>query len=182
MARSDEYGNEYRQSQATRGERRKPSIGRLRETARYSGGVPYRPFRRGRTRGASGGAEAQPFPDKPDTFMGSLPEWAIYWAHTALGRIPFQDFQYQYSFDGSTIFDFYEFAERIAIEVQGLFWHYEFQGSSVANDQQRKIRAEATGLTLIFIDEDHALRDPIFYLREALAYRDHSRASKGKGL
>lgn len=114
--------------------------------------------------------------------MGTLPEWAIYWAHLALGRKPFQDFQYQYSFDGATIFDFFEFAERIAIEVQGLYWHYEFQGHNLANDILRKIRVESVGMTLIFIDEDMALADPIFYLREALAERDHSRAARGTSL
>jgi hypothetical protein len=35
---------------------------------------------------------------------------------------------------------------------------------------------------MIFIDEDMALADPIFYLREALAERDHSRAAKGSSI
>jgi hypothetical protein len=178
--RTDEYGNPLKRSSTGRGGERRPSLGVLRGAATYQGGVPYVPFRTGQRRGSGvGDTPTQPFPDPPDTWTGTLPEWAIYWAHLALGRKPFQDFQYQYSFDGSTRFDFFEFNERIAIEVQGLYWHYEFQHAQAINDQLRKIRAEAVGLTLIFIDEDHALTDPIFYLREALAERDHSRAAKG---
>lgn len=178
--RTDEYGNSLSKTNSQRGGQL-PSVGRLREAATYRGGIPYAPFRRGtnRLRGISAGDQTQPFPDPPATWMGTLPEWAIYWAHGALGRKEFQDFQYQYSFDGATIFDFFEFMERIAIEVQGLYWHYEFQGNNIANDILRKIRVESVGMTLIFIDEDHALTDPVYYLREALAERDHSRAARG---
>src|SRR5688572_28965978 len=115
MPRQDDYGNTRKiNQQRERG--RAPTTGRLREEARYPGGVPYAPFRRGRSRrgGPGASAEEQPFPNPPDDWMGTLPEWAIYWAHTALGRKEFQDFQYQYSFDGQTIFDFFEFDERIA--------------------------------------------------------------------
>lgn len=179
-SRTDEYGN--RSDGVTRSsEGRKPSVGRLRQEATYLGGVPYAPFRRGRPRrgGIDAGDQQQPFPDPPDTWTGTLPEWAIYWAHTVLGRKEWQDFQYQYVFDNGTIFDFFEFQEHIAIEVQGLYWHYEFKGHNLADDLLRKIRVEAVGIILIFIDEDHALADPVYYLREALAERDHSRAVHG---
>jgi hypothetical protein len=179
--REDDYGNPTggRKTQRERG--RAPTTGRLREQTTYLGGVPYKPFRRGRARrgGIQADTQTQPFPDPPDTWTGTLPEWAIYWAHTVLGRKEFQDFQYQYTLDGAHFYDFYEFLERIAIEVQGLYWHYEFEHKAVVNDQALKVRTEALGLTLIFIDEDHALADPVFYLREALAERDHSRAAKG---
>lgn len=179
--RADEYGNELKRSNQSRGGPR-PATGTLRSVRGGAGSIAYVPFRTGRRRGGVADVSTQPYPDPPDTWMGTLPEWAIYWAHLAIGRKPFQDFQYQYSFDGSTIFDFFEFEERIAIEVQGLYWHYEFQRSQVANDQLRKIRVEAVGLTLIFIDEDMALTDPIFYLREALAERDHSRSATGQSI
>ncbi len=182
MAREDEYGN-AQSKQTSRGEGRRPTLGILRESTRYRGGIPYTPFRRGRTRGGIVGEDtAQKFPDPPATWMGTLPEWAIHWAHEAMGRRPFQDFQYLYTLDGSHYYDFYEFAERIAIEVQGLYWHYEFEQKAAVNDQMLKVRTEALGITLIFIDEDMALRDPIYYLREALNYRDHSRATKGGAL
>jgi hypothetical protein len=184
VARKDDYGNERKVMNQQRERGRAPTIGRLRSSALYRGGVPYVPFRRGRSRrgGPSAAEFTQPFPDPPDTWMGTLPEWAIFWAHGVLGRKEYQDFQFQYSFDGQTIFDFFEFDERIAIEVMGLYWHYEFQDNNIANDILRKIRVESVGMTLIFVDEDHALTDPVFYLREALAQRDHSRAATGKSL
>jgi very-short-patch-repair endonuclease len=183
VPRTDDYGNTRKiNQQRERG--RAPTVGRLRESASYLGGVPYAPFRRGRSRrgGVSAGDQDRPFPEPPPSWMGTLPEWAIYWAHGVLGRKEYQDFQYQYSFDGQTIFDFFEFDERIAIEVQGLYWHYEFEGHDLSQDILRKIRVESAGMTLIFIDEDHALADPVYYLREALAQRDHSRAATGKSL
>jgi hypothetical protein len=180
--REDEYGNSLKRSSQSRGGPA-PSIGVLRGTASYRGGVPYAPFRRGQSRRSGvGNVSTQPFPDPPDTWTGTLPEWAIYWAHTALGRKPFQDFQYIYYNIFGEQWDFYEFSEHIAIEVQGLYWHYEFQKNQVVNDQLRRIRAQSIGITLIAIDEDMALADPIFYLREALAERDHSRASKGSSI
>lgn len=180
MPRTDEYGNPRRMDRAGRGTGRKPSIGRLRQAASYLGGVPYRAFRRGQQRRSGvGEPEAQPFPNPPATWMGTLPEWAIYWAHGVLGRQEFQDFQYLFTFDGSHYYDFFEFEERIAIEVQGLYWHYEFEHKAAINDQLLKVRTEAMNVALIFIDEDHALADPVFYLREALSQRDHSRAAKG---
>lgn len=183
MAKEDDYGNPKTRSSAARGEGRRPTIGRLREAGIYRGGVPYASFRRGRSRRfASGEAQVQPFPDPPPTWMGTLPEWAIYWAHEALGRKPYQDFQYLFTLDGSHFYDFFEFLERVAIEVQGLYWHYEFQRNTAVNDQLLKVRTEMLGITLIFIDEDHALADPIFYLREALNGRDHSRATKGNNI
>lgn len=179
--RQDEYGNPVKQSSAARERGRSPSIGRLRAFTTYPGGVKYQAFRTGRRKGTGvAPAKIQPFPDPPPSWMGTLPEWAIYWAHLTLGRQPFQDFQYLYTMDGSHYYDFFEFAERVAIEVQGLYWHYEFQSNQAVNDQLLKIRTEALGIKLIFIDEDHALADPVFYLREALAERDHSRAATGR--
>jgi very-short-patch-repair endonuclease len=181
-ARSDEYGNPQK-TDRHRERGRAPTIGNLRAASRYRGGVPYQAFRTGRrTRSGIGPTKDQPFPDPPSTWTGTLPEWAIYWAHLAIGRKPFQDFQYQYSFDGNKRFDFFDFAERVAIEVEGLYWHYMFQKAQSVNDQLRKIQAESVGYTLIFIDEDHALANPVFYLREALAERDHSRAATGRSI
>lgn len=135
-------------------------------------------FRVGRRAGIGGGKE-QVFPDPPLTWQGSLPEWAVYWAHLVLKRKPGQDFEYQYVLDPGMILDFYEYDLQIGIEVQGLYWHYMLGGWKLEDDLQRKISAEARGLTLIFIDEDDALDSPIYYVREALQGRDHSRVTRG---
>lgn len=179
-AKEDEYGN-ARKTERARERGRAPSSGSLKGAARYTGGVPYQPFRTGRRRGSGvGQTKDQPFPDPPASWTGTLPEWAIYWAHIVLGRAPFQDFQYIYTVDGSHYYDFYEFQERIALEINGLYWHYEFNRGRAAQDQILKVHTESLGITLIFIDEDDALANPVFYLREALAERDHSRAATGK--
>jgi hypothetical protein len=180
--RQDEYGNSQKTDRQSR-TGHAPTLGVLRKVSTYRGGVPYAAFRTGRRRGTGvASVDTQPFPNPPDTWMGTLPEWAIYWAHLALGRKPFQDFQYlYYNFLGQQ-WDFYEFVEQIAIEVQGLYWHYEFQSNQAQNDQLRRIQASAIGVTLIAIDEDMALADPIFYLREALAERDHSRGASGRSV
>lgn len=136
-------------------------------------------FRPGRRQGLGGGRSEQPFPDPPMTWEGTLPEWAIYWAHLALGKKADQDFEYQYFLDPGTILDFWEYDLNIGIEVQGLYWHYMLGGWKIGDDLQRKIRAESLGITLVYIDEDDALESPIYYLREALLGRDHSRATRG---
>lgn len=152
-----------------------------RELARYIQGETYTPLRTGRSRkfGTSGKQE-QPFPDPPLTWEGTLPEWACYWALNTLGLRERNEFEYQSFFDAGIIFDFFIFDLQLAIEIQGLFWHYEFGGGfQTQYDQERKVRAEAVGITLIYIDEDNILESPIYYTKEALAGRDHSRATRG---
>ena len=135
-------------------------------------------FRTGRRAGLSSDTE-QPFPDPPPTWLGTLPEWAIYWAHLVLGRKEGQDFAYQFMIDPGMIVDFYEYDLNIVIEVQGLYWHYGQGGYKIGTDLERKINAEARGFQLIYIDEDDALESPIYYVREALLGRDHSRVTRG---
>lgn len=181
MAR-DEFGNEYKKTidRSSRGGRR-ALLGALAPFTRYRGGVPYIPIRTGRRTGSgvTGNTPSVPFPEPPGTFTGTRPEWAVYWAHGVLGRKEFIDFDYIFYSAWGEQWDFFEYEQEIAIEIQGLFWHYEFQSGQKQNDQLRRIRAESFGITLIAIDEDHALADPVFYLREALAMRDHSRSAKG---
>jgi very-short-patch-repair endonuclease len=81
---------------------------------------------------------------------------------------------------GRTQIDFREYDVNILIEIQGLFWHYQgLDGFKVANDLDRKATIESLGYTLIYIDEDNANTDPVYYLREARAGRDWSRSARG---
>jgi hypothetical protein len=139
----------------------------------------YTPIRTGRSQGTVGQTKA--YPDRPGWWTGSLPEWAIYWAHTdVLHRKEHEDFEYIFQLDASPNgIDFFEYPEQIGIEIQGLYWHYGQGGFKISSDIERKIRIESTGIILIYIDEDDALRDPVYYLREALQTRDHSRAARG---
>lgn len=146
-----------------------------------SGGKKHQPFRTGRRRGV--GVQTRIFPEPAADWKGTLPEWAIYWAHTTFKLKEGEDFYYIYGFgmtsETDTQIDFYEVDMNLGIEVQGIYWHYTFDGYKRQADIQRRAIIEALGLQLVFIDEDDALRDPIYYLKEAFAGRDHSIASRG---
>jgi len=116
----------------------------------------------------------------PATWTGTLPEWSIYWAHIQLGLKDGQDFQSQFQFSlAPNGVDFFEFDIQLAIEVNGLYWHYGFGATKQDSDMERRIRIESFGIQVIAIDEDDAMRDPKFYLREARLGRDHSRQTMG---
>jgi hypothetical protein len=117
--------------------------------------------------------------------MGTLPEWAIYWAHGQLRLREDEDFQYIPRLGATTgndkgaQVDFLELDINVAINIQGLFWHYGMGALKQFSDLEQRIRIEATGTTYIAIDEDHALADPVFYLREARLGRDYSLMANG---
>lgn len=136
------------------------------------------PIKTGRRPGVSSGF-ASPWMQPPLEWLGTLPEWAINWAHTQLKRKPGEDFEYIYEVAGGVQVDFFEYDLNLAIQVQGVYWHYEFSGSKVQEDQEQMIRVESAGIQVIAIDEDNALADPVFYLKEALEGRDHSRLGRG---
>lgn len=113
--------------------------------------------------------------------VATLPEWNIYWALTfRLHKKDGSDFVYRKtagllaSLTEKTQLDFMLLdGSAIAIEVQGLYWHYEKGRTKVADDIIRAAML-AGKWTIINIDEDAALRDPLFYTKEALEGRDHS--------
>ena len=121
-------------------------------------------------------------PPKPAGFQGSELEYIVWHVLILVGKTPGVDFTHQSGFFGGrlqlggAIVDFlFEDPPGLAINVQGQFFHYE-RGRSVFQRDVRLREILATrGVTLIFIDEDDLLADPIFYIREALAFRDHSR-------
>ncbi len=67
----------------------------------------------------------------------------------------------------------------LAVNIQGVYYHYEFGVETRGRDIMSRQAAVGTGLTLIFIDEDDILTDARYYCREALRYRDHSRMAGG---
>jgi hypothetical protein len=128
--------------------------------------------------------DAKP-PLPPPYWLGTRPEWSIFWAHMVMGFQEHREFEYKYNLtavfavSGKTQIDFYERDVQVLIEIQGLFWHYVgLDGFKIFNDLDRKQAVEGLGHTLVYIDEDHANTDPVFYLREARAGRDHSRAAR----
>jgi hypothetical protein len=117
---------------------------------------------------------------------GSEPEIAVFNGLLQLGKKPGLDFSFQSKQfggrieKGGRIIDF-QFIDPpdLAINVQGTYYHYERGSAFVESDVRTRSFMASQGVTLIFIDEDDALKDAKFYVREALAYRDHSRLGAG---
>ena len=128
----------------------------------------------------------QPQVQVPSNWEGSVPEYVAYQAFTRLGKIPGEDFSYQSPLlggrldKGGFIIDFmFTDPPDLAINVQGVYYHYEFGVEAKARDVMAKASLAGQNITLVFIDDDDLMRDPRYYCREALNYRDHSRLGGG---
>ena len=126
-------------------------------------------------------------PEKPADFPGSLPEYIVFNALLRLGLKPNQDFQFQARFGGGKIerggmvIDFLFFnPPGLAINVQGVYYHYEQGSVTIANDLIAREILAGQGISLIFLDENDILADPTFYVREALNFKDYSKYSLGR--
>ncbi|MCC6629665.1 MAG: hypothetical protein IT340_19985 [Chloroflexi bacterium] len=115
---------------------------------------------------------------------GTEPEWAIWWALVRQGKQAEQDFFVHAGIGAqgrgvllNKTIDFVLPYDRVAIEVQGLYWHY-LSTAKQATDARRYADLVGAGYSVVFIDEDDALARPIWAAREALAGRDHSKASR----
>ena len=122
----------------------------------------------------------------PETFQGSLPEYIVLTTLSGLGRIEGEDFTYQSSLFGGRLekgglvidFLFYN-PPDLAINVQGIYYHSGAGPEVSARDRIARDQLAAQGTFLIFIDEDDALQDADFFVREALQFVDHSRVTRG---
>ena len=122
----------------------------------------------------------------PSNWEGSLPEYVAYQTFIELGLEPGQDFTYQSPLmggrldKGGVIIDFM-FSEPpdLAVNVQGVYYHYEFGVESKARDMMARASLAGQGITLIFIDDDALMKARMYYCREALNYQDHSRLGGG---
>jgi very-short-patch-repair endonuclease len=125
-------------------------------------------------------SEGKTYPEPPEDWTGTEPEWAINWALTKLKA----DFDFQHNvaggrrFVGGIVADFvvYEPTE-VMIQVQGVYWHYELGSEKQERDALQRAIVESKGWIVINIDEDDAMRDPIFYTEEALRHIDHSKTA-----
>ena len=121
----------------------------------------------------------------PDNWPGSLPEYIAFQTFVELGLEPGQDFTYQSPLmggrldKGGLVIDFLFPDRSLAVNVQGVYYHYEFGVESKARDTMARASLAGDGITLIFIDDDDLLKDAKYYCREALNYRDHSRMGGG---
>ena len=117
----------------------------------------------------------------PPGWEGSKPEYLCYTTLIDLGKTPNEDFTYQSPLmggrmqKGGLVLDF-EFINPpdLAINVQGVYYHYEFGVETKARDLMARAQLAGQGMTLVFLDDDDLLRDPRWHVEEALKYRDHS--------
>lgn len=119
----------------------------------------------------------------PADWPGPLTEWLVYAALLRLGKVPGLDFSYQSSMfggrveRGGLVIDFLFPDLGLAINPVGEYWHRGAQ--SDAQDLMERAALAGQGITLIFIDEQDLYTDALFYVREALEFRDHSRLARG---
>jgi len=128
----------------------------------------------------------QPQVQAPPNWPGSVPEYVAYQTFIELGLEPGEDFTYQSPLmggrmdKGGVVLDFlFTNPPDLAVNVQGVYYHYEFGVEAKARDVMARASLAGQNLTLVFIDDDDLMADPTYYCREALAYRDHSRLGGG---
>jgi hypothetical protein len=112
------------------------------------------------------------FPDPPPGWSDGPAEWAIYWAHTPLGRGPVgQQWFYRTPYGGSFgvagfVPDFLEVDVGIVCDVFGRVEQSE--ADPRATIALRTAILSHLGAVYVVIDEEVALADPISALRRAL--------------
>ncbi len=121
----------------------------------------------------------------PEWWVGSVPEYLCWQALVKLGLRPDIDFQYQSQLaggrqdKGGRVIDFLIFnPPNIAINVQGVYYHYEKGAAVRQSDILTRAFMAAEGINLIFVDEDDLIDDPIRIVSDALAGIDRSRAGR----
>ena len=122
----------------------------------------------------------------PPNWPGAVPEYIAYRTFIELGLEHGEDFTYQSPLmggrmeKGGVVLDFlFTNPPDLAVNVQGVYYHYEFGVEAKARDVMARASLAGQNLTLVFIDDDDLMADPTYYCREALAYRDHSRLGGG---
>ena len=119
----------------------------------------------------------------PEWWQGSKPEYFIYNALLSLGLKPDRDFVYQSSQlggrleKGGAVVDFLFYnPPNLAVNIQSVYYHYRGITQKVRGQMQRA-QLEGLGLKVIYIDEEDALRNPRYYVQQALMGNDLSMMS-----
>ena len=63
---------------------------------------------------------------------------------------------------------------------RGVYYHYELGAETRARDILAREALAGQGITLIFVDEDDLIQDPLGITRDALNYIDKSRLGGGR--
>lgn len=119
----------------------------------------------------------RPLPTVPPEWYargGSDIEYFVYTAILRTGRREYIDFEFQRSIfggrlsRGGAIADFFIYAPRVGINVQGARFHL-VTAQQRAHDTLQRIALEGSGIRLEFISEQQAINDPDTAVREAIA-------------
>ena len=127
-------------------------------------------------------AETIPAIPTPDWWVGSGPEYLCWQALLKLGLKPNIDFSYQSQMAGGRLdkggrvidFEIYN-PPNVAINVQGVFYHYEKGAAVRQSDMLTREYLATLGIKLIFIDEDDLIDNARAIVGDALAGIDRSR-------
>ncbi len=121
----------------------------------------------------------------PQDWPGTTPEYVVFQTLVSFGLRPGVDFSYQSSQMGGrgelggAVVDFLVHDPERGINVNEPYWHLRRGAEHAASDQLQRAGLERLGIPMVYIDADELVRDPIFYVREALQGRDHSRFTRG---
>lgn len=150
----------------------------------------------GRAQSASGSA----FRNVPSTatafplwWTGTETEWLVYRTLTSdlhLREGQGSDFSYQSRLSttgglggrlelGGLIADFLFEQRRLIINPLSEYYHYRQDIGNAEKERQNGAALAGQGYTVVYIDSDDVSRDPAYYVREALEYRDHSKLTSG---
>ena len=114
--------------------------------------------------------------EAPVDWLGSLPEFLVYQELIRLG----EEFEYQSSKlggrqeRGGMVLDFFIPDRNLGINVASLYWHYG-RPEGILNDRLQREVLLASGIQIVYIDEEDCLRNPRWYVEQALEGRDYSR-------
>ena len=127
-------------------------------------------------------AESIPAVPVPDWWAGSGPEYLCWKALLKLGLKHGVDFDYQSKLaggrldKGGRIIDFMIYnPPDIAINVQGVFFHYEKGAAVRQSDIMTRQYLATLGINLIFVDEDDLIDNARSIVQDALVGIDRSR-------
>lgn len=114
--------------------------------------------------------------------VGTEPELAVFAELIRRRLIPEVDFTFQSNLfggrllKGGLVIDFlFTNPPNLAISVAGEYWHFGRGIEVRAKDLLARAILASESITLIFIEESHALDNAEFYVGEALRFTDHSR-------
>lgn len=142
------------------------------------------------TRRGSFRREPKKVSESPPWWLGTFPEFLVYRELVSTHNLAVgSDFTFQTSLStvggniggrlelGGLIADFLIPSQSLIINPISEYFHYRIPGAKTLELSNRAALA-LMGLSVIWIDSDDLLRDAEYFVREALAGRDHSRLAQ----